>query len=815
MASNRVDLSWTAAADLETGVHHYVIYRDGQRYATSTTTSYSDLSAAAGWRHQYQVTAANPSYVESAPSATISVAPVGVASATALDSTTVQLVFTEPMDGALAEEAANYAFSAGITISAASLQADRLAVRLTTSGLTLGTTYTVTVANLRTAGGAALPDGLQTSLLYGNSILWEYWLNTGGTAVADLTRSPNFPFNPSGREFRTLFEARSNWQDNYGGRMRGYLLPATSGDYRFWIASDDNGELWLSTDDDPAHKVRIAYVPGWSASREWTKFAQQQSALIPLVAGQRYYIEALQKEGGGGDNLAVAWQRDGTAFTGVPIPGSFLSPYFETFSPLPVTPTVQARFTNDPTPALSGTIGDPGVAITVSLGGRYYAATRDASATWLLPDDALQPALGDGVYDVAVCATDVAGRVAFDVTADELNIDSAAPTAAITAVSPDPRNTPVSQIEIVFSEAVNGFDLADLTLNRNGGGNLLTASQTLSTSDNVTWVLDGLASITGVAGGYSLKLTATGSGIADAVGNALTADTRDDWTTRSTIIARHVFYNNSRWDGHPGFDNGDPAANAFDDGAIATDKTALLPGQTGTFANYTSYPRGINGIMVDVQGLADPVAVADDDLSEFDFKYGNDDTPDDWSPTPAPLEVTVRDIGGGVHRITFIWADKAIPNKNWLQVTVKQHANTGLAADDVFYFGNTVGENTGDFRVDYSDAFDIIWPLLGTPLPIGPDHVADINRDGRIDYSDVFDDLWPNLSGPAPLKPIHAPAAPVALLESTDTFFREDLPWGIELMWFDQLYGGSGDSEEDEPLQATAVDGVFSVYYEE
>jgi hypothetical protein len=104
---------------------------------------------------------------------------------------------------------------------------------------------------------------------------------------------------------------------------------------------------------------------------------------------------------------------------------------------------------------------------------------------------------------------------------------------------------------------------------------------------------------------------------------------------------------------------------------------------------------------------------------------------------------------------------------------------------------------------------------LGTPLPIGPDHVADINRDGRIDYSDVFDDLWPNLSGPAPLKPIHAPAAPVALLESTDTFFREDLPWGIELMWFDQLYGGSGDSEEDEPLQATAVDGVFSVYYEE
>ena len=34
--------------------------------------------------------------------------------------------------------------------------------------------------------------------------------------------------------------------------------------------------------------------------------------------------------------------------------------------------------------------------------------------------------------------------------------------------------------------------------------------------------------------------------------------------------------------------------------AIATDKTALLPGNTATFANYTSYVDGINGVMVDL-----------------------------------------------------------------------------------------------------------------------------------------------------------------------------------------------------------------------
>jgi hypothetical protein len=45
------------------------------------------------------------------------------------------------------------------------------------------------------------------------------------------------------------------------------------------------------------------------------------------VAGQRYYILALMKEGGGGDNLAVAWQQSGTAFSGLPIPGTNLAPY--------------------------------------------------------------------------------------------------------------------------------------------------------------------------------------------------------------------------------------------------------------------------------------------------------------------------------------------------------------------------------------------------------------------------------------------------------------------------------------------------------
>src|ERR1041384_4252154 len=55
-----------------------------------------------------------------------------------------------------------------------------------------------------------------------------------------------------------LREVYSNIGDNYGQRMRALLIPPATGQYVFWIASDDNSILYLSSDEDPAHKVPIA-----------------------------------------------------------------------------------------------------------------------------------------------------------------------------------------------------------------------------------------------------------------------------------------------------------------------------------------------------------------------------------------------------------------------------------------------------------------------------------------------------------------------------------------------------------------------------
>ena len=106
--------------------------------------------------------------------------------------------------------------------------------------------------------------------------------------------------------------------DNYSRRLLAYLKPATSGDYTFWIAGDDDCRLSLSTDGYQANKVQIASVGGWTGFQAWDSMSTQKSAVIPLVAGRIYWIEAQHLEGGGGDHVAVAWSGPGIARVAVP-----------------------------------------------------------------------------------------------------------------------------------------------------------------------------------------------------------------------------------------------------------------------------------------------------------------------------------------------------------------------------------------------------------------------------------------------------------------------------------------------------------------
>ena len=143
--------------------------------------------------------------------------------------------------------------------------------------------------------------------------------------------------------------------------------------------------------------------------------------------------------------------------------------------------------------------------------------------------------LSNGVHTFAAWAEDVAGNKSPVSPSLSATFDTIAPTADVLDVSPDPRDVPVDQVNIVFSEPVYGFDLGDVALTRNGLGVSL-ATATLTTSDNITWTVGNLGGATGQSGSYVLSLTATGTGITDVVGNALAAAASDAFKVQTNVI---------------------------------------------------------------------------------------------------------------------------------------------------------------------------------------------------------------------------------------------------------------------------------------
>ncbi|UCG48850.1 MAG: hypothetical protein JSU94_03530, partial [Phycisphaerales bacterium] len=161
------------------------------------------------------------------------------------------------------------------------------------------------------------------------SILREIWrdITPTGTGINLLKNWWKYPSQPDDSNLLTAFDSPqlAPATDQYGGRIHGWLHVPAPGDYTFWLSSDDNGELWLSSDEDPGSAVLIANVPGYSSRNQWTKYPEQKSAAITLESG-RYYIMAIWKEGGGGDHCEVSWQGPASPTQQI-IPGAYLSPY--------------------------------------------------------------------------------------------------------------------------------------------------------------------------------------------------------------------------------------------------------------------------------------------------------------------------------------------------------------------------------------------------------------------------------------------------------------------------------------------------------
>jgi hypothetical protein len=197
----------------------------------------------------------------------------------------------------------------------------------------------------------------------------------------------------------------------------------------------------------------------------------------------------------------------------------------------------------------------------------------------------------------------------------------------------------------------------------------------------------------------------------------------------ATVKGRHIFYNNSRFDGNA------VVGDARDDAAIAPDKVALLPGGTASLSNYTSFSKGINGISIDLAGTHGTLTPDD-----FAFKVGNNNSTSAWTALAALPEIVVRPGAGadGSDRVELIWPDGAVTGQ-WLQVTLKANADTGLGTPDVFYFGNAIGESGNQVSNGLVNAADEIAARNDPHTLLNPASITnlhDYNRDTFVNAAD-------------------------------------------------------------------------------
>src|SRR5687768_1862290 len=184
---------------------------------------------------------------------------------------------------------------------------------------------------------ALIPVTLSTAfaqtapILVPSFLKFEVYTNIMGVAVTDLTGSPSYPVSPARTFYMPSFDTRTVYPDDshndYGARLSGFVTPTETAEYEFFLRSDDASQLFLSPDADPANLQMIAEEATCCGPFEETG-APETSQPVGLQAGQRYAIQALLKEGTGGDYLQVAWRKVGDtnpAAQLTPIPIAFLS----------------------------------------------------------------------------------------------------------------------------------------------------------------------------------------------------------------------------------------------------------------------------------------------------------------------------------------------------------------------------------------------------------------------------------------------------------------------------------------------------------
>lgn len=196
LSDKQVDLTWSPAADPESGVSAYQVLRNGIALGEARLPGYTDRDLTGSTTYAYAVRAINGAGLTGGKSPEISVAtpkddvPPAVAAVQQNDLTRLEITFTEFVEPASAANTANYRLGDGVFVTGALLNDDQKTVTLTVSSLRELAGYTLAVENVRDR--AAVPNpiaaGTRAPFKCLNGLIRYFKLDAGhGPNAADST----------------------------------------------------------------------------------------------------------------------------------------------------------------------------------------------------------------------------------------------------------------------------------------------------------------------------------------------------------------------------------------------------------------------------------------------------------------------------------------------------------------------------------------------------------------------------------------------------------------------------------------------------
>jgi hypothetical protein len=280
---------------------------------------------------------------------------------------TVTVTFSKPVLQATATIVTNYSI-ARLTISAADPFTKLLTpwstitvtnereVVLTTTSQTPGAAYTLVVNNVQDQTAAAHTIATNSQKTFHafsyvrGYMSYDIYDNEGFSAGGILTFESFFSNSVVTRTLLFPMADTPDWEYGgaYGSIAQGLIVPPETGMYIFHVASDDQGQLFLSTNDSPANlgPLPICQVTTFSGHLDWAgrgqgmpnTNAQEGNVSFPisLVQGQHYFFRFFHVEGTGGDGISMGWELPSSHGTIRVVPGTNLMAYVNTdVSPVP------------------------------------------------------------------------------------------------------------------------------------------------------------------------------------------------------------------------------------------------------------------------------------------------------------------------------------------------------------------------------------------------------------------------------------------------------------------------------------------------